>query len=110
MVNVVRRRRGAAERRLPFGAAAEHYASMGWPVCAGAHPYRGTRASMEPGRACSCDRIGCPAPGAHRDSYVLVPPSACASGLVARWIRSPREHPLPDALRLLEYLVDACED
>ena len=64
MVNVVRRRRGAAERRLPFGAAAEHYASMGWPVCAGAHPYRGTRASIEPGRACSCDRVGCP--GARR--------------------------------------------
>ena len=218
MVNVVRRRRGAAERRQPLGAAAEHYASMGWPVCAGAHPYRGTRASIEPGRACSCDRVGCPAPGAHpispawqmqatvdhgvieswwetrpeanvilvtgrvfdvldvpvaagsaalaridltetavgpvavlgqdrmlffvmtrgspadedewwscgldcepervaaglrwhcRDSYVLAPPSACASGLVARWIRAPQEHPLPDALRLLEYLVDACED
>jgi hypothetical protein len=30
-------------------------------------------------------------------------------GLTARWLRSPREHALPDALRLLEYLVDACE-
>ena len=44
-----------------------------------------------------------------RDSYVLAPPSVCAGGLAARWLRSPREHPLPDALRLLEYLVDACE-
>jgi hypothetical protein len=44
-----------------------------------------------------------------RDSYVLAPPSVCAGGLTARWLRSPREHPLPDALRLLEYLVDACE-
>jgi len=44
-----------------------------------------------------------------RDSYVLAPPSVYAVGLSARWLRSPREHPLPDALRLLEYLVDACE-
>ena len=224
MVDVVRRRserglgaRGrAAERHQPLGLVAAHYASMGWPVCLGAHPYRGTRGSIEPGRACSCDRVGCPAPGAHpvspawqmqatvdtnvirdwwkarpeanvilvtgrvfdvldvpaaagsaalarmeaggaavgpvsglggermlfyvltrgspadedewwscgldsepesvtpglrwhcRDSYVLAPPSACAAG-PARWLRSPREHPLPDPLRLLEYLVDACE-
>ena len=219
MVDVVRRRsRGrAAERHQPLGAVAAQYASMGWPVCAGAHPYRGTRAAMEPGRACSCDRVGCPAPGAHpvspawqmqatvdlnvignwwetrpeanvilvtgrvfdvldvpaaagwsalerieaagaavgpvavlgqdrmlffvvtrgsptdedewwscgldcepesvveglrwhcRDSYVLAPPSRYADGLASRWLRPPREHPLPDALRLLEYIVDACE-
>ena len=222
MVDVVRRRsersRGrAADRHQPLGIVAAHYASMGWPVCPGAHPYRATRGSIEPGRACSCDRVGCPAPGAHpvspawqmqatvdtnvigswwearpeanvilvtgrvfdvldvpaaagsaalagmvaggatagpvaslgrdrmlffvmtrgspadedewwscgldsepesvtpglrwhcRDSYVLAPPSACAGGLAARWLRSPREHPLPDALRLLEHLVDACE-
>jgi len=225
MVDVVRRRgerafRGhgrAAERHQPFGIVAARYASMGWPVCPGAHPYRGTRGSIEPGRACSCDRVGCPAPGAHpvspawqmqatvdttvikswwearpeanvilvtgrggqvehiknpagsvalermtaagvavgpvaglgedrmlffvmtrgspadedewwssgldcepesvtlglrwhcRDSYVLAPPSVYADGLAARWLRSPHEHPLPDALRLLEYLVDACE-
>src|SRR6516165_11260985 len=220
MVDVVRRRRvrgRAAERHQPLGDAAAQYASMGWPVCVGEHPYRGTGDAMEPGRACSCDRVGCPAPGAHpvspawqmqatvdttvieswwearpeanvilvtgrvfdvldlpapagsaalermaaagvavgpvaglgedrmlffvmtrgspadedewwscgldcepesvtpglrwhcRDSYVLAPPSACAGGLAARWLRSPREHPLPDALRLLEHLVDACE-
>jgi hypothetical protein len=221
MVDVVRRRersRGrAAERHQPFGLVARHYASMGWPVCVGAHSYRGNRGSMEPGRACSCDRVGCPAPGAHpvspawqmqatvdlnvidswwetrpeanvilvtgrvfdvldvpaaagavaldrmteagtavgpvaalagdrtlffvvtrgspadedewwscgldcepenvapglrwhcRDSYVLAPPSVYAGGLTTRWLRSPREHSLPDALRLLEYLVDACE-
>ncbi len=218
MVDVVRRRsRGrAAERHQPLGAVAAQYASMGWPVCAGAHPYRGTRAAMEPGRACSCDRVGCPAPGAHpvspawqmqatvdlnvigswwetrpeanvilvtgrvfdvldvpaaagwsaleqieaagaavgpvavlgqdrmlffvvtrgspadedewwscgldcepesvveglrwhcRDSYVLAPPSRYADGLASRWLRPPQEHPLPDALRLLEYIVDAC--
>jgi Bifunctional DNA primase/polymerase, N-terminal len=220
MVDVVRRRRGrgrTAERHQPLGEAAAQYVSMGWPVCLGAHPYRGTRAAMEPGRACSCDRVGCPAPGGHpespawqmqatvdlntiqswwetrpeaniilatgrvfdvldvpaaagsvalrqmaaataavgpvavfgqdrmlffvmtrgapadedewwscgldsepesvvtglrwhcRDSYVVAPPSRSPGGLAARWLRPPPEHPLPDALRLLEYLVDACE-
>jgi hypothetical protein len=222
MVDVVRRRgtrgRGrAAERLTALGDVAAQYASMGWPVCLGAHPLLGKRVAMEPGRACSCDRVGCPAPGAHpvsaawqmqatvdlnviqswwetrpeanailvtgrvfdvldvpaaagysaleqmeaagvtvgpvavlgqdrmlffvvtrgspadedewwscgldcepesvveglrwhcRDSYVLAPPSRYAPGLASRWLRSPQEHPLPDALRLLEYIVDACE-
>ncbi|HEX3306965.1 MAG TPA: bifunctional DNA primase/polymerase [Streptosporangiaceae bacterium] len=220
MVDAVRRRRvrgRGAERHQPPGDVAAQYASMGWPVCLGAHAYRGTLAAMERGRACSCDRVGCPAPGAHptspawqmqatvdlnviqdwwetrpeanvilvtgrvfdvldvpavagaaalerldaarvavgpvavvgqermlffvmtrgspadedewwscgldsepesvvaglrwhcRDSYVPAPPSRDASGQAARWLRSPQEHPLPDALRLLEYLVDACE-
>jgi Bifunctional DNA primase/polymerase, N-terminal len=218
MVDVMRRRgRGrAAERQQPLGAAAMQYASMGWPVCLGAHPYRSARGSLEPSRACSCDRVGCPAPGAHpvspawqmqatvdhnviqtwwearpeanvilvtgrvfdvldvpvppgsaalarmeaagaavgpvatlgqdrmlffvmtrgspadedewwscgldcepenvtpglrwhcRDSYVPAPPSSCV-GPPARWLRPPQGCPLPDALRLLEYLVDACE-
>ena len=222
MVDVVRRRgrrvpRRAAERDQPLGAVAAQYASMGWPVCLGAHPYRSARGSREPGRACSCDRVGCPAPGAHpvspawqmqatvdlnviqswwetrpeanvilvtgrvfdvldvplaagtpalermeaagvavgpvalpspdrmlffvltrgspadedewwscgldsepesvvvglrwhcRDSYVPAPPSRYAGGEAACWLRAPQDHPLPDALRLLEYLVDACE-
>jgi len=219
MVDVVRRRgRGRqAERHPPLAAAAAEYASMGWPVCLGAHPYRRTRGSIEPGRACSCDRVGCPAPGAHpvspawqmqatvdlnvirswwetrpeanvilvtgrvfdvldvpapagasaleqmeaagaavgpvaclgqdrmlffvmtrgspadedewwscgldcepesvteglrwhcRDSFVLAPPSVDGTGQAARWLRPPRDRPLPDALRLLEYLVDAYE-
>ena len=32
-----------------------------------------------------------------------------AEGQAARWLRPPYEYPLPDPLRLLEYLVDACE-
>ena len=44
-----------------------------------------------------------------RDSYVLAPPSRYADGLASRWLHPPQEHPLPDALRLLEYIVDACE-
>jgi len=222
MVDVVRRRgargRGrAAERLAALGDVAAQYASMGWPVCLGAHPLLGKRVAMEPGRACSCDRVGCPAPGAHpesaawqmqatvdlhviqswwetrpeanvilvtgrvfdvldvpaaagysaleqmeaagvtvgpvavlgqdrmlffvvtrgspadedewwscgldcepesvveglrwhcRDSYVLAPPSRYAPGLASHWLRPPQVHPLPDALRLLEYIVDACE-
>ncbi|MFI6321348.1 bifunctional DNA primase/polymerase [Nonomuraea sp. NPDC050556] len=35
------------------------FAALGWPVVPGAHPMR-TGA-----RACSCDRVGCPDPGAH---------------------------------------------
>ncbi|MBV9092882.1 MAG: bifunctional DNA primase/polymerase [Streptosporangiaceae bacterium] len=207
----------AAERHQALGAAAAQYALFGWPVCAGAHPYRGGRGSAEPGRACSCDRVGCPAPGAHpaspawqlqatadlsviqgwwrsqpqanvilvtgrvfdvldvpaaagesaldrmdragvtvgptaalgddrmlffvmtrgapadehewwtcgldcepesvtsglrwhcRDSYVLAPPSTSGAGLAVRWLRGLGDHQLPDALRLLEHLVDACE-
>jgi hypothetical protein len=213
MVDVVRRRgrARAAERQQPLGVAAARYAAMGWPVCMGAYP------RQEQGRACSCDRMGCPAPGAHpaspawqmqatvdlnvikgwwetrpeanvilatgrvfdvldvptvagtdalarmsragvqsgpvaalggermlffvvtrgmpadedewwtcgldsepesvtpglrwhcRDSYVLGPPSRYGSGTGCRWMRTPEEYPLPDALRLLEHIVDACE-
>ncbi len=53
-----RRRRDAGRTAV----AAVRYAAMGWPVCAGAH-VRGR--AQEAGRACSCDRVGCPAPGAH---------------------------------------------
>jgi hypothetical protein len=203
-----------------MGAAALEYAEMGWPVCPGAHPSRGLDGTPEPGRACSCDRVGCPAPGAHpvsptwqmqatvdgetirqwwearpeanvilvtgrvfdvldvpavvgatalsamaaagvptgpvavqgadrmlffvatrgapadedewwscgldsspdmsgqtealrwhcRDSYVLAPPSRYGDGQDVRWVRQPEGQPLPDALRLLEFLDDACEE
>ena len=193
---------------------------MGWPVFPGAHPRRGLDGMPEEGRACSCDRVGCPAPGAHpesptwqmqatvdnetirqwwetrpeanvilvtgrvfdvldvpavggttalarmtaageqtgpvamqgderllffvatrgapadedewwscgldaspdvsaqtgalrwhcRDSFVLAPPSRYGTGQDVRWVRQPTGHPLPDALRLLEFLVDACEE
>jgi hypothetical protein len=215
MVDVAwrRGRARAAERQQPLAVAAERYAAMGWPVCQGANP----RGALEPGRACSCDRVGCPAPGAHpvspawqmqatvdtnvirgwwetrpeanimlvtgrvfdvldvpavagadalarmsragvksgpvaalggermlffvvtrgapadedewwscgldsepesvtpglrwhcRDSYVLAPPSRYGAGTGCRWMRAPEDYPLPDALRLLEHVVDACE-
>lgn len=223
MVTMMRRRgrRWAAQRPPALDAAAREYAALGWPVCQGASPSRGLDGigMPEPGRACSCDRVGCPAPGAHpvsptwqmqatvdaavigqwwearpeanvilatgrvfdvldvpavagatalarmgaaavetgpvavqgtermlffvltrgapddedewwscgldaspdltaatevlrwhcRDSYVLAPPSRYGSGQDVRWVRPPAGA-LPDALRLLEYLVDACEE
>ncbi len=45
-----------------------------------------------------------------RDSYVLAPPSRYGNGQDVRWVRQPAGQPLPDALRLLEFLVDACEE
>jgi len=220
MVTMMRRRsRRAAQRPAALGAAALEYAAMSWPVCPGAHLRREIDGKRETGRACSCDRVGCPAPGAHpvsptwqmqatvdiqtienwwetrpeanvilvtgrvfdvlevpagvgrgalsrmaaaevepgpvaahadrtlffvatrgapadedewwscgldaspdfaaettvlrwhcRDSYILAPPSRMRAGQDVRWVREPAGRPLPDALRLLEYLVYACEE
>jgi hypothetical protein len=44
-----------------------------------------------------------------RDSYVLAPPSRYAAAGAAHWLRGPAEHPLPDGVRLLEVLADACD-
>jgi hypothetical protein len=79
VVGVRRRktRRAAAEQREPLVNEAERYAALGWSVCAGANLSRalhgtprevgrgGSLGKVELGRACSCDRVGCPAPGAH---------------------------------------------
>ncbi|HUJ05703.1 MAG TPA: bifunctional DNA primase/polymerase [Streptosporangiaceae bacterium] len=56
-----RRRRG--HDRLVLAAA--RYAALGWPVCPGAWPPGRQSPAGTSGRACSCDRLGCPAPGAH---------------------------------------------
>ena len=56
------RSRGSAGR---LADAAIHYAAMGWPVCPGVFPPSTSHRSADKKRACSCDRIGCPAPGAH---------------------------------------------
>jgi hypothetical protein len=44
-----------------------------------------------------------------RDSYVLAPPSRSGTGPQARWLRDPAAYELPDGVRLLEVLADACE-
>src|SRR6201982_3491919 len=90
MVDVVRRRsergRGrAGGRHQPLGVVAAQYASMGWPVCLGAHSYRGTRGSIEPGRACSCDRVGCPAPGAHPVSPAWQMQATVDTSVIGTW-------------------------
>jgi hypothetical protein len=65
--------------------AAIRYAAMGWPVCAGAFaPGRAPR-SAEAARSCSCDRIGCPSPGAHPLSPAWQLLASTDPELVARW-------------------------
>jgi Bifunctional DNA primase/polymerase, N-terminal len=230
---VLRGRRRRDNDRLAL--AASGYGALGWPICPGAWPREGQprqRHSRDrvpqqrqpqqarAGHACSCDRVGCPAPGAHplspawklqatadpavigtwwnerpqasillvtgrafdvldipsaagqvairqleragirsgpvaasamertlffvatraadgdedewwschldcepevlpevtglrwhcRDSYVVAPPSRLSNGMAARWLTEPDGQPLPDALRLLEVLADACEE
>jgi Bifunctional DNA primase/polymerase, N-terminal len=200
--------------------AAVRYGMMGWPVCPGAFVPGHSQRTAEFGRACSCDRIGCPSPGAHpvspawqnlastdpeliaqwwlarpeasvilvtgrafdvldvptevglsaltrmekagtrpgpvalttgcrahfyvrsrgapadeeewwscqldcepeevaeltglrwhcRNSYVIAPPSRTDSGDRARWLRDPASFQLPDGVRLLDALADACEE
>jgi hypothetical protein len=90
MVDVMRRRsrRTAAGRQRPLGDVAEQYASAGWPVCPGAHPSRGAgsgRGGAEPGRACSCDRVGCPAPGAHPSSPTWQMQATVDLGQIRLW-------------------------
>jgi Bifunctional DNA primase/polymerase, N-terminal len=214
---VLRRGRRRAVERM--AAAAAGYAGLGWPVCLGAYPPGRAQRPGEACRACSCDRVGCPNPGAHplspawqlqatadpaiiarwwqgrpeanvilatgrvfdvldvpadagaaalammvrsgvspgpvaisagdralffvhtrgvptnedewwschldcepelmpqagglrwhcRDSYVLAPPSRHGGAHPARWLRAPDRGPLPDGLRLLEILADACD-
>ncbi|MFC1416614.1 bifunctional DNA primase/polymerase [Streptacidiphilus cavernicola] len=42
-----------------------------------------------------------------RGSYVLLPPSRLADGSTVSWVRDP-DRPLPDPLRVLDVLTDAC--
>lgn len=94
MVEALRRGRRKGTNKL--AAAAVSYAAMGWPVCPGAHPRtnptrhrRGMPSSPglsgDAGRACSCDRIGCPAPGAHPVSPAWQIEASSDPAEVARW-------------------------
>jgi bifunctional DNA primase/polymerase-like protein len=93
---VLRRGRGGDAGRL--AAAAAGYAAMGWPVCPGAYPRghdgRARRQSptshgrrRDTGRACSCDRIGCPAPAAHPISPAWQLEASSDPAEVSRWWR-----------------------
>jgi hypothetical protein len=212
-------RRGRRRSVGRMAVAAVEYAAMGWPLCVGAYPPGRAQRHGKTLRSCSCDRVGCPAPGAHpvspawqveatadpvlveslwvaqpdanvilvtgrvfdvldvpanagataltmmersavrpgpvaisaghralffvatrgtpadedewwschldcepemnpevagmrwhcRNSYVLAPPSRDGNEVKAHWLRPPDGRPLPDGLRLLEFLADACE-
>lgn len=85
---MLRRRRGSGR----MAAVAVDYAAMGWPVCPGAHPREPSRRSHPgrgwlhaDGRACSCDRVGCPAPGAHPVSAAWQLEASANPVEVARW-------------------------
>lgn len=82
MVDAVLRnkRRKASERQV---LAASRYAALGWPVCAGAFlPHAQAGAS---GRACSCDRVGCPSPGAHPLSPAWKLQATADQDVIRRW-------------------------
>jgi Bifunctional DNA primase/polymerase, N-terminal len=82
MVEAVQRR--SRRRAAPRAAAAAAYAAMGWPVCAGAYP-PGRAQHGEMLRACSCDRIGCPAPGAHPMSPAWQVEATVDAATVEHW-------------------------
>ena len=85
-----------------MAAVAVDYATAGWPVCLGTH-LREERARhslhgalprgrvLDPGRACSCDRIGCPAPGAHPISPAWQIEAGSDPGEAGRWWREQPE-------------------
>jgi Bifunctional DNA primase/polymerase, N-terminal len=65
----------------------------------------GLDASPDPDEQAEAVRWHC------RDSYVLAPPSRFGTGgQDVRWVREPSGRSLPDGVRLLEYLIDACEE
>jgi len=98
MVEVLPRRgRRADAGRL--AAAAVEFAEIGWPVCPGAVAPRADTSrhrvpalvprgqSHRSGRACSCDRVGCPAPGAHPISAAWQIEASSDQAEVSRWWR-----------------------
>lgn len=70
-----RRQRG----RGRLAGAARGYAQQGWAVSPGAHPLPGGD------RACSCDRIGCPDPGAHPVAATWARQASLDPEEVGRW-------------------------
>ncbi|HEY0537345.1 MAG TPA: bifunctional DNA primase/polymerase [Actinoallomurus sp.] len=62
-----------------MGTAAQEYAALGWPCCTGASP------AIDGMRACSCDRVGCPSPGAHPNSQVWKLQATVDADRVGQW-------------------------
>jgi hypothetical protein len=117
---VLRRSRRRDAGRL--AAAAVKYAAMGWPVCAGAHPMgdsSGASATSRTrsflpaaslrdrgtGRACSCDRVGCPNPGAHPVSAAWQIETTSDPGEAGRcWLERPDANVLLATGRVFDVL------
>lgn len=76
------RRRRAVNRNAE---AALRYASLGWPVCPGEFPPTAALRTRDRERACSCDRIGCPAPGAHPVSPAWQSVASTDPEVIANW-------------------------
>lgn len=80
-----KRQRADRAERVDLGAAAREYAVRGWPCCPGAH------ATTDGTRACSCDRIGCPSPGAHPASHVWQLQATVNPARIGQWWASAPE-------------------
>ncbi|TDC55710.1 bifunctional DNA primase/polymerase [Actinomadura sp. KC345] len=80
------RERAAREkaRRDRTASAAQRYAALGWSCFPGAHPPAGGDHAGHD-RACSCDRIGCPDPGAHPVSAAWAHQASVDGGVIERW-------------------------
>lgn len=67
------------ETTARLAGAVREYAELGWPCTPGAYPEADT------GRACSCDRIGCPSPAAHPISHVWQRQATVDAATLDRW-------------------------
>jgi Bifunctional DNA primase/polymerase, N-terminal len=87
MVDVTLRRARRRQRvaREQMASAARMYTGLGWPVCQGAHLPHSASGARGRGRACSCDRIGCPAPGAHPVSPAWQLQATADPAVAGRW-------------------------
>ncbi|ACY99963.1 MULTISPECIES: bifunctional DNA primase/polymerase [Thermomonospora] len=83
MLTVSAARRQRARGRLR--AAAKEYAALGWPCVPGARPL------FDGDRACSCDRVGCPAPGAHPVSAAWAIQATTDLETIKRWWDDDRQ-------------------
>ncbi|WP_030456146.1 bifunctional DNA primase/polymerase [Herbidospora cretacea] len=78
-VPLARRSKRRAHRIPHRLEAVVDYARLGWASCLGAHPLR------EGQRACSCDRVGCPDPGAHPLSPAWRMQATTDTAQLTRW-------------------------
>lgn len=93
-------RRGRRRDAGRLAAAAVGYARLGWPVCLGAYP-----PGQSAGRACSCDRVGCPAPAAHPMSPAWQLLASCEAGKVQqRWADHPEANIVLPTGRIFDVL------